>query len=184
MKILLHEIPEEGKSFVLNSKTGELNSVLKDLIGNLDYETNFYVRPLNTRDYELNGTIKTKLPETCSRCGIDIKLDINAKFHEILIPRQINTRTGKYAKPNHLSDAEAAGPDVSEYENNTFDMAEYLHEIVGLAVPAIPVGPEDDNGNCGICQIPVRGRSFGYDEVMPEDQPKNPFAALKNLKLN
>lgn len=184
MKITLSEIPEEGKSFSINSQTGELKQALQDLIGKNPYQADFFIRPLNQKDYTLNGKIVTKLAENCSRCGLDIQLDINAPFNEILIPKQEDSRTGHYAKPNHLSDVDNTGSDVSEYTGNQFDMAEFLHEVVGLAAPFNPVGPEKEDGNCGICEMPVRGRSFGYDEEMPEGLKKNPFAALKNLKLN
>ncbi|MFP5520190.1 MAG: YceD family protein [Bdellovibrionia bacterium] len=184
MRLILSEIPEEGKEFIVNSQTAELNETLRDLIGKNPHEARFFVRPLNSKDYELSGKIKTKLAETCSRCGLDIQLDIDSDFREILIPKQIDTRTGKYAKPNHISDVEAEGPDVSEYSGNSFDMGEYLHEVVALAAPYNPVGPENEKGDCSICEMPVRGRSFGYDEEMPEDMQKKPFAALKNLKLN
>lgn len=184
MRLVLTEIPEEGKHFKLNRNTAELNDVLKDLIGSQAYEAQFYVRPLNLKDYEITGSIETKLPETCGRCGLDIKLDLKTSFHEILIPKQEDDRTGKYVRPNHLSDLEAGGPDTSEYVGKHFDMGEYLHEVVALAAPFNPVGPEKDNGDCGICEKPVSSFNFTYDEEIPEDPKKNPFSALKGLKLN
>lgn len=184
MRLILTEIPEEGKHFKLTQNTGELNEILKDLIGQENYSAEFFVRPLNSKDYEITGNIKTKLLETCGRCGLDINLDVDAQIHEILIPKQEETRTGKYAKPNHLSDLENSGPDTSEYTGKSFDMGEYLHEVVALAAPFNPVGPERPDGTCGICNKPVAGLRFTYDEAMPEDHQKNPFSALKGLKLN
>lgn len=184
MKINLAEIPEEGRSYQLNNQTGELNQILTDLIGKTPHEAEFFIKPLNSRDFEVVGTIKTKLPETCARCGIEIQFPVNSKFREFLIPKQDHPRGSKYSKVNHISDLPEDGPDVSEYEGHIFDMGEFLHEVVALAAPFNAVGPEDDNGDCSICKIPVKGRSFSYDEEMPSEKPTNPFGVLKNIKIN
>jgi uncharacterized protein len=184
MRINLAEIPEEGESFIWNNQTGEINKDLADLIGKKTYVAEFTIRPLNSKDFELTGSIKTGLPEQCARCGIDFDFPVNAKFREFLIPQQDQPRGSKYAKVNHLSDIPSDLPETLEYQGQHFDMGEYLHEIVALAAPFNPAGPENDKGDCSICNIPVKGRSFSYDEKMPEEKPANPFAALKNIKLN
>lgn len=184
MKINLTEIPEEGKSFVCTQKTGELNVVLKDLIGDHAFHSEFFIKPLNSKDFELRGFIKTELPEDCSRCGIGFDLKIHPKFNAILIPRQSDDRTGKYAKVNHVSEALEEGPEVAEYDGMVFNMGEYVHEAVAIAAPFNPAGPEDEKGDCSICGIQVRGRNFGYNEEMPAEKPESPFAVLKNIKLN
>ncbi|MBC7371797.1 MAG: DUF177 domain-containing protein [Bdellovibrionaceae bacterium] len=184
MKINLSEIPEEGRSYTCNRKTAELNLPLKDLIGDAEFEAEFFIRPLNPKDFEVRGVMKTTMPEDCSRCGIDFELKIATKFQEILIPRHEDDRTGHYAKVNHISEAEVTGPSVTEYEDSAFDMGEYLHEVVAIAAPFNPVGPENEKGDCSVCGIRVRGRSFGYDEQVPVEKPASPFAALKNIKLN
>lgn len=184
MKINLAEIPEEGRSYHYNNKTGELNAILLDVVGKNLHETEFFIKPLNSRDFEVVGTIKTKVPEVCSRCGIDFPYPVDKKFHEFLIPKQDQPRGSKYSKVNHVSDLPEDGPDVTEYEGHLFDIGEYLHEVVALAAPFNAAGPEDDNGDCTICKIPVKGRSFSYDEQMPDEKPMNPFAVLKNIKNN
>ena len=184
MKINLTDIPEEGRSYIWNSQTGEVTAVLADLIGKATYQTEFFIKPITSRDFELTGTIKTALPEQCSRCGIDFNFPVNEKFHEILIPKQSQPRGGKYSKVNHVSDLPDSGPESVEYDGQHFDMGEYLHEVVALAAPFNPAGPENEDGNCSICEIPVKGRSFSYNEEMPVEKPQNPFAALKNIKIN
>jgi uncharacterized protein len=184
MKINLAEIPEEGKSFVVNNKTAELNTVLKDLVGDMPHRAEFFIKPLNTRDFELTGEIETEVPSECSRCALDFNLKIKQPFTGILIPRQADDRTGKYAKVNHVSEALTDGPVTAEHDGLIFDMGEYLHEAVAIAMPFNPVGPENEKGDCSVCGIRVRGRNFGYDEVMPKEKPESPFAALKNIKLN
>lgn len=184
MRINLAEIKEEGESFVWNTKTGEANKDLEELIGKNLYHAEFFIKPLNTKDFELRGTIKTGLPEQCARCGIDFDFPVQTKFSEILIPKQDQPRGAHYSKVNHVSDSLHDGPDSCEYEGQHFEMGHYLLEIVGLAVPFNAAGPEDDKGDCSICNIPVKGRSFSYEEKMPEEKPQSPFAALKNIKLS
>lgn len=184
MKINLSEIPEEGCSYHWTEKTGEITTALKDITGNNAYDTEFYIKPLNSKDYELLGTIKTKLPEQCSRCGSDIDFPINEKFHEILIPKQHQPRDGKYARVNHVSDLPTGGPETSEYEKNVFDMGEFLHEVVALATPFNPACPEFIDGKPSECKIPLEGQAFTKAAEAVMEKPKNPFEALKNLKLN
>ncbi|MEN0059880.1 MAG: DUF177 domain-containing protein [Bdellovibrio sp.] len=184
MKINLTEIPEEGRSYQWNTQSGELNQVLLDLVGKKAHTTEFFIKPLNSRDFELIGTIQTSLPEQCSRCGIDIDFPVNEKFHEILIPKQSQPRNSKYSRVNHLSDLPTGGPEVSEYEGHIFDMGEFLHEVVALAVPFNPACPEKEQGKPDGCRFPVKDEGFVYDEPMPLEKPQNPFAALKNIKLN
>lgn len=184
MRIHLADIPEEGKAFLWTRETSELNAVLQDLVGSLDYRAEFFIRPINNRDFELTGQIRTQAPEQCSRCGIDFNFPIQQKFHEILIPHQPEDRTGRYARVNHLSDAADKGPDSIEYDSSlSFDMGEYLHEQVGIAVPFNPAPPETEKGDCRLCGVQVKEGNFGYDEALPTEKPQNPFQVLKNLKL-
>lgn len=183
MKIRLHEIPEDGKSFSWSRETGELNHVLADLIGQEDYRCEFFVRPLNSRDFALTGLIQTSAPEACSRCGDAFKFTVRTDLNEILIPHQGMDRTGRYSRVNHLSESEESGPSVSEYAvDHTFDMGEFVHEQIAIALPFNPAPEETAGGDCSLCGIKVRGRSFGYDEEMPTEKP-NPFAALKGFKV-
>lgn len=182
--IKLSEIPEDGLAFSWNRRSGEATKVLVDLIEDADFTAEFFIKPLNHHDYSLTGSVKTELPEVCSRCGVDFKLKILTKFSEILIPRQADDRTGKYSKVNHISEKELDGPEVCEYSNNVFDMGEYLHEAIALAAPFNPVAPVDADGNHQSCNNPEKDQVVIYDEAMPQEDKKNPFSALKNLKLN
>lgn len=184
MKINLTEIPEEGKTFICTPQTGELNAILKDLIGKASFHCEFFIKPLNSRDFELTGYVNTELPEECSRCGIDFSLKVKPNLRAILIPRQTDDRTGKYAKVNHISEAIEEGPATAEYDGMLFDAGEYVHEAVAIAAPFNPAGPVDEKGDCSVCGITVKGRSFGYDEAMPAEKPESPFSVLKNIKLN
>ncbi|MGZ3797949.1 MAG: DUF177 domain-containing protein, partial [Pseudobdellovibrionaceae bacterium] len=128
--------------------------------------------------------IQTEIPEECSRCGIDFCLKVKPLLRAILIPRQLDDRTGKYVKVNHISEALNDGPATAEHDGMVFDLGEFIHEAVAIAAPFNPVGPVDEKGDCTVCGITVKGRSFGYDEEFPKEKPESPFAVLKNIKLN
>lgn len=183
MRINLIDIPEEGKQFTFSDSTGELNPMLFDLLGEESYTAELFIRPINHRDFEMTGSIRTGCKEICSRCGDDFRLKIMEKFHEILIPPQPQDRQGKYAKANHLSETREEGPSVVEYEGNgTFNIGEYLHEVAGIAIPFNPAPPIDEKENCSLCHLNVKNHDFGYDEGKKVEKSQ-PFASLKNLKL-
>ena len=184
MFINLHEIPNEGKTWTFNRKTGELNESLKDLLRSQEFTATLTITPLSPASgtFDLNGHIQTDLPEQCSRCGLDFQLQISEKFQNLLMPALATPRDAKFAKPNHFSDMHESGPDVTEYEGHAFNVGEFFHELVALAEPSIPVPPTDAQGKCGVCKISVKDHSFNYNSG--ELEPAHPFAALKGIKLN
>lgn len=183
MLINLLEIPAEGKIYICNQNTGDLNQDLKDLLGQTPYQTEFTIRPLQAGTFELTGFIKTKLPEDCSRCGLDFDMPVDQSFRELLIPEQEIPRNSKFAKANHVSDMHNDGPSVVEYQGHHFNAGEYLHEVVALAEPYTPAPACTADGNCSLCKKPVSAEKFSYEDPGFEE-PVSPFASLKNIKLN
>jgi len=185
MKIRLFEIPEEGKAYSLNRQTAELNPLLQDLIGEEAYEIQFFLRPINSKDFELTGSVRTQSPQDCSRCGDAMKFSIQQKFREILIPKQYVDKNGKYSKSNHiLSNKNTEDIDVIEVEDEVFDAGEYLHEVIALAIPFNPAPALDAKGACSLCHLKPKADQVVYDEVMEEVKKESPFAVLKSIKLN
>lgn len=176
MKIRLNEIPEEGRSYDFNRSTAELNEALKDLIASNAYDVNLYVKPLNSKDYTLNGEVKTQIAEQCSRCAEDFSLPIVRKINEILIPTLEQDRTSKYAKSKTLNSEGEEEISVSEYSNLQFDLADFLHEAIALEIPY--------TAHCINCSDPEKAKPYIYDEKMGEETKPNPFKALKGIKLN
>ncbi|MFN9069026.1 MAG: DUF177 domain-containing protein, partial [Bdellovibrionales bacterium] len=131
-KIRLFELPPDGESYFWDRKSGELNTALEDLIGKQDYTVQFTLRPVNSRDFLMMGSIKTQAPETCSLCAMDFNLPIKCQINEILIPHQPQGRNSQYARVNHVSDANDQGPQSFEYDpSGELDMASYVHEMIG-----------------------------------------------------
>lgn len=188
MLIKLSEIPDEGRNYLWNSKTGELNKILADLIQKNEYEISFTLRPINSKDFQLTGRMEAKAPEVCSRCGVDILFPVRVPLNEILIPPQPQPRLGKYARVNHVSEIREDGPGSTEYQaNEVFDIGEFLHEALALNIPQVAIPSSEPAGRCADCQESYSEQAFIYDEGFGEpevDEVKpNPFDVLKNLKL-
>jgi uncharacterized protein len=183
MRINLQEIPENGLEYNYSNKTGELNEILKDLIGNLPFQVDFRIQPTARNTYMLTGNVVSELPEQCSRCGLDFNFAVKARFSELLIPRQPQPRGSQYTKPNHFSDLGAEGPTVVEYDGHHFEIGEYIHEAIALEVPFQPKAPVNSKDECLVCHVNVKTTKFTYEEALPEEKP-SPFAVLKNMKLN
>jgi uncharacterized protein len=184
-RIRLIDIPTDGKHFVWDRKSGELNTVLADLIQELDYRVEFDIRPVNSRDYMLTGKIETQSPENCSMCGLDFKFPVHYKINEFLIPHQPQGRNSQYARVNHVSDAnDQDGPQSFEYDaSGDLDMGDYVHEAIAITRPANPKPDADEKGDCRKCGINFETHNFGFDEPMEVKKPENPFAVLKGIKL-
>lgn len=177
MKIRLNEIPEAGRNYQFSRETdAALTPFLVDLIHENPYKISFFIKPLNMKDFTLDGALETCTGEQCSRCGENFQLKIQKKLREILIPEQHNDRTGKYAKsPLGATDADEEEFSVCEYSQQQLDLGEYLHEAIAIEIPFTPY--------CDSCLSP--DKSFHYDEKMGEETKLTAFQkALKGLKLN
>jgi uncharacterized protein len=189
MKIKLNEIPEDGREYHLNRKTGEINTELQDLIADHPYELKFTIRPLNSKDYELKGSIETHTKELCSLCGETFKFKVNTKIHEILIESAGEDKElEKQSRSNHFSELNQSGPSVLEYKDATFDVGPFTHEVIGLSVPFNPKPELEADGSCKVCLQANMNQSFRYDEDMSTfekaKEQENPFSILKGLKIN
>lgn len=184
MKIRLFEISENGEDFFWDSQSGELNDILKDIIGCQKYETKFNIKPMNNKNFVLTGSITSTVPEQCSLCCEDFKMPISTSFHEILVPKLEEGRTDHYTKANHITSDHSNSDQLgsTEYVGTEFDMGEFLHEALAIEVPLVPVPEQDSQGNCSSCGENIKNKSFSYIE----DDSKlveSPFSALKNIKL-
>ncbi|MBC7456771.1 MAG: DUF177 domain-containing protein [Bdellovibrionaceae bacterium] len=181
MKIKLNEIPENGRDYILNRKTGELNDVLQDLIQTTPYDLKFSIRPLNSKDYELKGTLETHTQELCSLCGDTFKFNLNVKINEILIESAgADKDLEKQSRSNHFSELNENGPSVIEYNEDTFELGEFAHESAAINIPFNP--------KCESCLKTDTGKLFKYDEDMGNfekaKEKENPFNVLKGIKIN
>ena len=189
MKIKLNEIPENGRNYHLTQATGELKDSLNDLVADRDYDVQFSITPLNSKDYELRGQVTATTEELCSLCGDTFKFKINTKIHEILIEApEINKAGEKQSRSNHFSELNESGPSVIEYADDVFEFGAFSHEIIALAIPFNPKPELTASGDCKVCLKTNMSQGFKYDEDMgifeKAKEKENPFNILKGLKIN
>jgi uncharacterized protein len=180
--IHLNEIPDEGKSYVCNRLTAEFNAILFDLIKDEPYQIEFVIRPLDHKNFELSGSLRTALDEDCSRCGDGFKFRVQQSCKELLIPGASIPRNAQFAKANHFTDMHNDEQhSACEYFGNDFNMGEYVHEVLALQIPFNPAPPCDNQGKCVVCKVDVKEQSFGYKDAGFDEERENPFNILKKL---
>jgi uncharacterized protein len=183
MKLKLNEIPDEGREYIYTKETGELNEDLRDLIENNQYHVQFFIKPLNHKDFVMNGTVTTKTKEICSLCGETFHFPTKAKINEIIIPKTTDKDHEKQSRANHISEQDENAPSVSEYKGEVFEIGDFVHEAVALSIPFNPKPELTEKGDCSVCLKSLLSSPFVYDENISIVEKINPFSALKDLKL-
>jgi len=111
----------------------------------------------------------------CSRCGIKIDWPIFKKgeiyFH----------CDDDLSSKSDIVDLEQRDLDAYYVEDGKIDLGSILNEAVHLEIPTQTVPASKENPNdCASCGLDISGdQVFGTSK---EDDPTNPFAALKSLK--
>jgi uncharacterized protein len=181
MKIRLKEIPQDGRSYVFDRSSAELNEVLQDLVGENDYSVELYIKPIGNV-YEMTGSLKTVLPETCSHCGYEFELPIDRRIKEVLFEELAVERKSQSVHGNHSVDFEKDGLSMTPVQKDVFNAGEFVHEMVALSEPLYPMcGP---NGQCLRAKEveEIRRRLDAESDITKEEKP-NPFTVLKGLDL-
>lgn len=183
MKLKLNEIPDEGREYIYTKETGELTEDLRDLIENNPYQVQFFIKPLNHKDFVMNGTVVTKTKEICSLCGETFHFPTKAKINEIIIPKTSDKDREKQSRANHISEQDENAPSVSEYKGEVFEIGDFVHEAIALSIPFNPKPEQTEKGDCSVCLNSLLSSPLTYDENISIVEKINPFSALKDLKL-
>jgi uncharacterized protein len=184
MKIRLNEIPQEGRSYDFDRKSGELDASLEDLLGQNEYEVKMFIKPIGNA-YDLRGELKTAITEVCSSCGYDVELPVRRKFHEILFEEQEDHRKSHSVHGNQSVDFLGEGPSMTSYKGDIFDAGEYAHEQIGISLPFYPTcGTE---GGClhieEVNEIKKK-LELDFEQATAEATLGHPaFSVLKGLNL-
>lgn len=99
----LNEIHTDGEKFSFNRKSGELNKILHNIIGDGDYSIEFTLTPVGDA-FELKGHFFADKSLICSRCAFDFQSQLKEDFHEILVVSEELPRNGHLSRPNHSSE--------------------------------------------------------------------------------
>lgn len=180
-EIALRELPIEGREFNFTRESGELNSALEDLIGSNPYSVHLKITPMGNT-FDLRGRLATTLDLQCSLCAFDFKLPVDVPLHELILIEKALSKGDQMSRNNHAHEWESNGPDYIVLETDSFNLAEYVHEQIGLAEPIRPLGKPDCDEDCENLKDRVQRPwlTYGSDG---EKGTASPFQVLEKLKL-
>ncbi len=178
MKIRLSEIPEEGRHYTFDQKTGELNEALKDLVGERDYSVEFDIRPMGNV-YEIAGQVKTTLIETCSKCGWDLELGLARKFREILM-EEMKDKDAKIAGHHTLNLAEEKF-EISEYRNDHLELDGLVHQAIAEGIEEYPSCGKDDCEHLLEAQLVQQRLAEEFESAEAEKKGHPGFQVLEQI---
>ncbi|MCB0341479.1 MAG: DUF177 domain-containing protein [Pseudobdellovibrionaceae bacterium] len=182
LHIHLNELPEQGWDYHYTNKSGELNDVLKDLIGQRPYSIEFHLKPIGNA-FEIRGTIKTALGLICSRCAIEFEYNVNEPINEILVIEEGRPRGSRSSRTNHSSEWTTEGPFCNYLKSPVFDVAPYIHELVAASEPYQPRPQSGCDENCENLKKAQKSGYFGHNAPL-EPEKQSPFSVLADIKLD
>lgn len=185
LHINLKELPLEGQDFSYSRANGDLARVLKNLLGENDFNVQFKLTPMGNT-FELKGGVSAAMDLQCSLCAIDFKYPVELKLFElVLVSKKTSLNKGdQQSKANHAHEWETQGPDYILLESDTFDVSEYIHEMIALAEPLKPLGKPDCDENCENLGEKTKRPWLSYGSEKGADLGKsNPFQILEKIKL-
>lgn len=183
-QIALRDLPDSGRDFEFTNETGELNAILKDLIGNQSYRLSFHLSPMGNT-FELRGQLQTSLGLQCSICASDFQLPLNLDVRELLIIEPALRKNDQSAKANHAHEWDPSAPDYLVLDDEVFDVGAYAHEAIALAEPLQPLCSPQAPGGCAQSREPIERPwlSYGEEQNTQERMRSNPFQVLEKMKL-
>lgn len=184
LRINLKELPPEGQEFSYTRTSGELSPVLKDLLGDNDFAVQFRLTPQGNT-FELKGGLRAAMDLQCSLCAIDFKYPIALKLFELILvdKKQPIQKGDQQTRVNHAHEWETQGPDYILLDSDSFNVADYIHEMIALAEPLKPLGKPDCDENCENLQDRAKRPWLSYGEQDAEGIKSNPFQVLEKMKL-
>lgn len=180
-RVNLKEIPTDGRAYLFDRASAELDLILADLIDDRPYRVDLVIKPLGNA-YEVAGKVETATPQVCSRCGVDIDVPLVREVRDFLIEDEDEFRNAQSVHGNGAVDFLNDEAAAATYQGGVFDLGEYVHETIALAEPFYPACP---SGTCPNIEAIERKR-FELEQSFQQadDGVGHPgFATLKNLKV-
>jgi len=165
-RVVLSEIPHEGRNYLYDQDGGDLNQALDDLIGDAPFKVDLHLKPIGNV-YEIAGTILTERQLPCSRCGEDTKSEVKINLHELIVVEKERPRKSSSSHVSHSE--EASGPFCNYISQPILNLGEFVHEQIAASEPYTIYCQRPD------CEEIVIDKTEGFEK-------QSPFAILKDLK--
>ena len=124
----------------------------------------------------LRGHLGAAIEQPCSRCLNDFILTLDVEFS--LAFEQRNDENMEVTEEDLELSAEELG--VVRFDGDTLNLADAIGEQLMLALPYRPLCSEQCEGLCSRCGADLNQGPCG---CQPDDK-ENPFAVLKNLRID
>lgn len=142
----------------------------------------------NTGDaFLVTGTVEGDAKTACARCMGDADVPLFGEIEGYFVTSP--TEPAEYEEDED-SDA-SAGMDEAEFDilpdDNKIDLEPLILSALLLDVPLVPLCDDDCKGLCPVCGANLNDEACGCSQAAEDEaapNPDNPFAALKDLKLD
>ena len=184
LNIVLRELPADGRDFEFTRESGELNDILKDVVGQHPYAFSFRLTPVGNT-FDLRGRLTATIERECAVCTTPFLQEIVRPLHEYILIEAPLEKRDHVTKANHAHEWEENGPDYTVLESDTFRVGDFAHEALALAEPTRPLcAPELAGGCAHRDELPER-TWLSYDVIDPGEATlrANPFQILEKVKL-
>jgi len=169
MKIIVNKIPEEGIEIHSIENAESLHISPSDLILSDDVHIDAMIRREGD-SFFVDGTIKTVLSLTCSRCASDFLYPVDTFFH----CREEPVESASKEIELYLRDSDM---DIDHYVGDEVEINTLFREQIILSVPMHPLCKPDCLGLCPRC-----GQNLNIGRCdCREDEVTNPFHVIKRL---
>ncbi|MFK8137048.1 MAG: DUF177 domain-containing protein [Bdellovibrionales bacterium] len=178
MKIDLNTIQGEPLEFHLDPSSDSIKSAI-DTYKIKELSLDGSVESIGDA-YQLNYTLKTKLPLKCSFCAEDFQKELNLKNSEqFFIDIKAERRR---AETEVRVDKDLSNEDMSGISGSTLDLNQYFIDYLGFQIPFQLSCHPDGKSSCETYET-LKSKASGKD--MDEfEEDKSPFSALKNLQID
>ena len=181
-EIVLKDLPTEGRDFNYSRKSGELDKSLADLVKTNDYDVKFQLIPVGNA-YSLKGELTTAMDLQCSLCASDFAFPVKQKLNELIVVQKPMAKGDFLTRANHAHELQDQGPDYLMLDNESFNVAEYIHEVVALAEPIRPLCAPDKPEGCANANDRIQRDWLSFDKESDKGIRANPFQVLEKMKL-
>ncbi len=173
--VKFHEVPQGGLDFEFSQKSGELNQVLFDILGDYPvYHAILHITPMNAM-VKLKGEIKGELRNICSRCAEDFSQSYSKNFLTAFYKSDEGIKNFSGA----INDLEGSF-DLEFLEGSEIDLAEVIHEQVAIEIPFKPLCSENCKGLCVKCGTNLNTSTCNC--TINIEKANSPFEKLKSLR--
>lgn len=144
--IKYNEVPSSGLDYVFRHTTGELNTVLFDIMGDYPvYETLVKIEPADNM-VMLKGDLSGELRLTCSRCAEEFSKEFKKNFVTAYYKSETSLKNFGWDADDLVSSF-----DLEFLEGETINIGEAIHEQIALEIPFTPLCTESCKGLCVKC---------------------------------